>query len=224
MPDKIIPIRSSTQKFTEIEDVVDDLIMFTDGSCAMIMSTTAVNFGLLSEKEQESLIYAYAGLLNSLQFPIQLVIRTERKDVSSYLTQLESQAEKQSNLKLKSSINSYRLFVSTMVKERNVLDKKFYIVLPFSALEIGPSTSVLVGSKKRGLPAPKEQILNRAQTTLAPKRDQVTRLMGRIGLKAEQLSGQQIIKLYFSIFNPDTPIPDFSQSDIAAIKSGLEKT
>lgn len=223
MPEKIIPIRSSTQQFTEIEDVVDDLIMFIDGSCAMIMSTTAVNFGLLSEREQESLIYAYAGLLNSLQFPIQLVIRTERKDVSSYLTQLESQEEKQTNARLKASINSYRLFVSTMVKERNVLDKKFYIILPFSTLEIGPSTSVLVGSKKRGLPAPKDQILSKAQTVLAPKKDQITRLMGRIGLKAEQLTREQIVKLYFSIFNPDTPIPDFSQSDISAIKNGLEK-
>jgi wyosine [tRNA(Phe)-imidazoG37] synthetase (radical SAM superfamily) len=69
MPEPIIPIRSTTQRFTEIEDINHDIAMFSDGSCSMVLSTTAVNFGLLSENEQEALIYAYAGLLNSLSFP-----------------------------------------------------------------------------------------------------------------------------------------------------------
>ena len=85
MADTISPIRSSTQLFTEIADVDRDLVLFSDGSVALVIATTAVNFGLLSEKEQDAIIYAYAGLFNSLSFPIQLIIQTIHKDISAYL-------------------------------------------------------------------------------------------------------------------------------------------
>ena len=207
MAQPIIPIRSSTQVFTEIEDVRHDLVLFVDGSTAMILSTTAVNFGLLSEKEQEAIIYAYAGLLNSLSFPIQILVRSQHKDVTSYLGLLEEQEKKQKNPKLAGSINSYRLFVAETVKEKEVLDKKFYVVIPFSSLELGTSTKVLFGSKKRGLPYPKDYIYDKALMVLSPKRDQVVRLLHRIGLKATQLTNEQIVHLLFSIYNPGSPPP-----------------
>lgn len=206
---QIIPIRSSTQDFTEIEDVNHDVVLFVDGSTAMILATTAVNFGLLSEKEQEAMIYAYAGLLNSLSFPVQILIRSQHKDVTSYLRLLEEQEIKQKNPKLASSINSYRLFVAETVKEKKVLDKKFYVVIPFSSLELGTSTKVLFGSKKRGLPYPKEYIFDKALMVLSPKRDQLTRLLHRIGLRAMQLTNEQIVQLLFSIYNPESPAPSF---------------
>lgn len=208
MPKQIVPIRASTQRFTEIEDISNDIVMFADGSCAIVLSTTAVNFGLLSEKEQEGLIYAYASLLNSLTFPIQVLIRTQQKDISSYLELLKEQEQKQKNPKLANSISKYRTFVEQTVKERNVLDKKFYVVIPFSSLEIGVSTNVLFGSKKRGLPYPKEFIYDKATLVLSPKKDQLVRLLGRLGLRSEQLSTQQLMKLFFSIYNPGTPVPD----------------
>src|SRR3989344_9331461 len=199
---QIIPIRSSTQDFTEIEDVNHDVVLFVDGSTAMILSTTAVNFGLLSEKEQEAMIYAYAGLLNSLSFPIQILVRSQHKDVTSYLHLLEEQEKKQKNTKLATSIKSYRLFVAETVKEKEVLDKKFYVVIPFSSLELGTSTKVLFGSKKRGLPYPKEYIYDKALTVLTPKRDHITRLLNRLGLRGKQLTSEQLTRLFFSIYNP----------------------
>jgi hypothetical protein len=206
MPDKIVPIKASTQSFTEIETIEHDLVMFTQGSCVMVVSTTAVNFGLLSEKEQDAIIYAYAGLLNSLSFPIEILIRTQQKDVSAYLKTLEDGEKKQKNPKLASSMHSYRQFVAATVRERNVLDKKFYVVLPFSYLELGTSASVLFGgSKKHGLPFPKEYILERALTVLTPKKDHVIRLLGRIGLRAKQLDDEQLTRLFFEIYNQGAP-------------------
>lgn len=205
MAQTIIPIRSSTQVFTEIEDVDHDLIVFIDGSAAMILATTAVNFGLLSEKEQEAIIYAYAGLLNSLSFPIQILVRSQHKDVTSYLHLLEEQEKKQKNPKLAASIKSYRTFVAETVKEKEVLDKKFYVIIPFSSLELGVSTKILFGSKKKGLPYAKDFIYEKALIVLSPKRDQLVRLLHRIGLKASQLSSEQIVQLLFSIYNPGSP-------------------
>ena len=76
-----IAIRASTQQHLDIEDIQDDLIILKDGSCCLVIAATAINFGLLSEREQDATIYAYAGLLNSLTFSIQIVIRSQRKDI-----------------------------------------------------------------------------------------------------------------------------------------------
>lgn len=208
MPKNIIPIRSTTQAFTEIADVANNIVLFADGSAALIIATSAVNFGLLSEKEQEAIIYAYAGLLNSLSFPIQILIRSQHKDVTAYLHLLEEQEKKQKHPKLAKSIHDYRLFVASTVKEKEVLDKKFYIVVPFSSLEIGVSPKVLFGSAKKGLPYPKEYIYEKASTFLLPKRDHILRLLGRLGLKGTQLDNEHIIKLFFNAYNPGSPIPE----------------
>ncbi len=205
MTKRVIPIRSSTQTFTEIEDIDHDMVMFRDGSCAIVVATTAVNFGLLSEREQEVMIRSYAGLLNSLSFPIQIIVRSQHKDITHYLKLLETQEQQQKSPKLAKSIHDYRIFIASTVKEKDVLDKKFYIVIPFSSLELGVSTSVLFGSKKRGLPYPKEHVFERALTVLTPKADHILRLLGRLGLRGRQLDNDQLVRYFFLAYNPDSP-------------------
>lgn len=207
MTETIVPIRSSTQLFTEIETIDHNIVMYTDGSCSMVISATAVNFGLLSEKEQDAIIYAYAGLLNSLSFPIEILIRTQHKDVTAYLQTLEDREKIQKNPKLAAAMHGYRLFVAATVKEKDVLDKKFYIIVTFSYLELGVSANVLLGgSKKRGLPYPRPYIFERALTVLSPKGDQIIRLLNRIGLAAKQLTNTQLIRLYYEIYNQGAPV------------------
>src|SRR3990172_1490326 len=104
-------IRGTTQKFLEIEDIKDDLIVLRDGSCCLILQISAINFGLLSEEEQEAIISAYASLLNSLSFPIQLVIISKRKDVTSYLASLERAEAKTAEGKIREQIKKYRDFI-----------------------------------------------------------------------------------------------------------------
>lgn len=199
-----IPIRASTQEHLDIEDIREDLVILKDGSCCLILSVSAVNFGLLSEKEQEATIFAYAGLLNSLTFPIQILVRSQKKDVSSYLRLLQAQEEKQKNPKVKTQIAKYRAFIEATVKENNVLDKKFYIVIPFSTLELGVKGAApsLVG--KKTLPYPIDYILDKAKNSLYPKRDHLIRQLNRLGLKTHQLTTAQLIDLFYRIYNPDS--------------------
>lgn len=201
-----IPIRASTQEQLPIEDVKDNLVILKDGSCALVLAVSAVNFDLLSEREQDAIIYAYGALLNSLNFSIQIVIRSQKKDISSYLDLLAIQEVKKKDSPLVAGqIASYRTFVAEMVKKNNVLDKKFYVVIPFSALELGVGqtlTSLL--KKSTGLPFPKDYILQKAKISLFPKKDHLIRLFNRVGLKAKQLETNELIKLYFEIYNGET--------------------
>ena len=206
---KTLPITATTQQHLDIEDIVDDLVILKNGGAALILQTTAVNFGLLSETEQDAIIYAYGALLNSLNFPIQIVVRSRRMDISSYLELLKRQEEKQTNENLRFQMKKYRHFVESIIKENRVLDKRFYIVIPFSPLELGvkPATTSLLDlllpiKKRSSLPFPKDYILQKAKNSLYPKRDHIIRQLARIGLKAQQLTTQQLAELFYDIYNP----------------------
>lgn len=201
-----VAIRGSTQDHLEISDIRDDLIILKDGSVSLVIRVSAVNFGLLSESEQEAMIFAYAGLLNSLNFSIQIVIRSQRKDISKYVALLEKEEQKQANTLLREQIKKYREFIVQTVKENNVLDKKFYIVIPFSSLELGVSSatgSVLGLKKKQGLPMPIERILEKAKLSLLPKKDHLLRQFGRLGLRARQMTTPELVELFYDIYNHD---------------------
>lgn len=196
------PIRASTQDFLEIEDIVDDLVILRNGSAALVIATSAVNFGLLSEEEQDALIYAYASFLNSLSFPLQVVIHSNRMDISSYIEYVTAEEERATNQMRHDQIRRYKEFILSIVKENRVLEKKFYLVIPFYALELGLKEPITFSRGKRKLPFSKDYIISRAKTSLFPKRDHLLRQLGRIGLKGKQLSAQELIEFFYNLYNP----------------------
>ena len=208
-----IAIKGSTQEHLPIEDVVDGIVMMKDGSCSVVLSVSSVNFDLLSEEEQSSLVFAYGGIINSLNFPIQIIIQSHSKDVSSYLKNLQNMEEKQVNPQLKERIKQYREFIEETVKKNDVLSKSFYIAVTFSSLELGiKSGSVnaakmfLQKNKNQELPFTKEYILEKAKASLEPKRDHLMRLFSRLGLEIEVLNNKELIDLFYRTYNEETAV------------------
>lgn len=208
-----IAIRGTTQDHLPIEDIVDNMVLLKDGSCVSVMQISSVNFDLLSEREQSALVFAYGGILNSLNFPIQIVVYSNAKDVTYYLNNLKNAQEKQENPLLKERISYYRKFIEETVKKNDVLSKAFYVVLPFSILELGikgMQSQVFGGipafTKKeaKGLPFEKDYILDKAKASLAPKKDHLARLFSRLGLEIRTLNTKELIELFYRIYNEET--------------------
>ncbi len=204
MPDTAIT--STTQQFLDIYDITNDIVIMKDGSTSLIISVDALNFGLLAEEEQDAIIYSYASLLNSINYPIQILIKSQTKDVTKYLGLLEEEADKTTSKLKRHQINQYRNFVGELIQERNVLDKKFYVVIPANALEMGvvSAQSVIPGVKSSQIETfEKSYILEKAKNSLDPKRDHLISQFGRIGLYARQLTTQEIIQLFYTSYNPE---------------------
>lgn len=209
-----VAIRGTTQEHLDIFDIQDDIIILRDGSCALVIAATAINFDLLSTKEQDATIYAYAGLLNSLTFSIQIIIRSQKKDISSYLHLLDEAEQKETRKLIKEQIQKYRLFVKEIVQKNEVLDKKAYIAIPMSALELGITKTVSATFKpRRKLPFEKSYILDKAKVNLYPKRDHILRLLNHLGLKGRQLDTQELIQLFFNIYNPEITGQEFTSAE-----------
>lgn len=197
---------STTQQFLDIFDITNDLVILKDGTTSLILTVDAMNFGLLAEEEQDSIMYAYAGLLNSLNYSIQIIIRSQTKDVTGYLQLLKDQEDKSSDRMQQQRIRKYREFVSNLIRERNVLDKKFYVVIPAKPLELGilPPSSILPGKAVPNITgADRNIILEKAKNLLEPKRDHLIAQFARIGLYSRQLETQEIIQLFYLSYNPE---------------------
>ncbi len=179
---------NTTQQHLSIADISDDILLLKNGGGALVLQVSAVNFGLLSEREQMAIIYSFAQMLNSLSFSLQIMIHSERLNISSYLNLLEKAQKAQTNPLLSQLMTDYKQFVQATIKENEVLDKKFYIVVPLFSLELG-------------LTASKQNLEQKIKTVLLPRRDQIIRQLNRVGLKATQLTRQKLIELFYDIYN-----------------------
>lgn len=179
---------NTTQQHLSVKDIKEDILILKDGGGALVLQVGAVNFGLLSQREQMAIIGSFAQMLNSLSFSVQIVVHSERLNINSYLMLLDKAQKAQSNPLLSEMIISYRQFIQTTIRENDVLDKKFYVVIPLFSLELG-------------LTATKEALQQKIKTTLLPRRDQIIRQLSRVGLQATQLTGRELLELFYSIYN-----------------------
>ena len=204
IPDK--PLTSTTQDFVPVADITNDIVIYKDGGAALIMESSSLNFGLLSEKEQEAVIAAYAAMVNSLTFSVQIVVLTQKKDISSYLNFLDEQSKKITQPLLAKLMQDYKNFITESVKKKNVLGKRFFVVLYLSPLELGVAKSIAAVTKLSGpLPFTKSYVIKKAKIALYPRRDHLIRQAGRLGIKFKQLITPELINLFYSIYNPEKP-------------------
>lgn len=204
-------IHSTTQKFTEIVDFVDKIVVLEGSNAFMIIELTASNFALLSKREQDLRIYSYAGLLNSLSFPIQILIRNIRMDITNYLKELDEIIRNTKNPQLAGYIQYYRTFVQEMVTVNVVLTKAFYIVIPFSSLELGVANAAQTAAKK----TQSESFAAEAQKALETKAQALLGQLQKFASSARVLEREELIKLFYEIYNEGVTI-DMGQAQQGA--------
>ncbi len=199
---------SSTQEHLEIREIVDDIIITQSGSAALVLQTSAINFDLLAEYEQDSKVFAFAGLLNSLNFHIQILIRTRRIDISNYIDYLKNKENDTMTEGLKKQLHIYTEFIQKLIIENDVLDKNFFIVIPFNPGGDIPTAKILKSKKtkeeiQQNLQLKQEQLVEKAKIFLYPKRDHVLKQLSRMGLVGKQLTNKELISEFYTIYNPE---------------------
>lgn len=194
----------STQEHINIARIQDGVIITRDGGLRMVLLVSAVNFALKSEQEQNALIFQYQNFLNSLSFPIQIVIQSRQLDLSGYLAKLEERLTDETNELLQTQIEDYIEFVKKLVTIANIMDKKFFLVIPFDPPNLKQRSffDKLFHPKKTAvdisLPEFKryrEELLQRANVIMGG--------LSPLGIRSIPLDTQQLIELFYQTFNPE---------------------
>lgn len=202
-------ITSTTQEHLDILDVKNNFVVLKNGSVTAVLQTTAVNFDLLSEIEQDAIISAFSMLLNSITFPMQVVIRSKKLDITKYIERIIRTENKITDPLLKHQAEAYRKFVQDIIKRNEVLDKKFYIAINSgggSNLDMASNPfdflTRLLGTHAKRVNVNVDRVLQTSQVQLLPRVEHLTKEFNRIGVKARQLTTQELVELYFDIYNP----------------------
>lgn len=193
----------STQDHLDIEDIRNDLVVLKNGRVSVVIETSALNFELLDPREQDARIGAFAAFLNSIRFPIQIVIRTQKTDIAKYQDLLDSYKQRVSSESIARQVTIYKEFITKLTSTSQILDKRFITVIPSVKLPVETTSWIkqLFGKRKRVVNISK--LVSRASDELYPKRDHIINQYANLGVTAKQLKNDELIKLYYSIYEPD---------------------
>lgn len=207
------------------------MLIMNDGSFRAVISCESINFDLMSGREREGVEFSYQSFLNSLYFPVQIFIRSERVDIGPYLDKLVGLHRSQDNMLLGMLMEDYIGFIEDLSRETNIMDKHFYVVVPyFSAGDL----SALASASKSIFAAfakPQEQqhikidqaTYTKAKDELSNRLNAVTAGLFQMGIKARQLTTNELSALYYNTYNPDTAIREPLGNPDALIGTYIQK-
>lgn len=198
----------STQDTLLIAEIKDGIVIMKDGSLRGVILGSAINFDLMSSPEQESVESAYQGFLNSLHFPVQIVIKSQKIDISNYLEKLDGLQSQQPNELLATLMEDYIANIRSLVDDVNIMDKQFYVVVPYFPLVTDQKAPNLVKNIQAAFkPTPlitvTEEDFHKYKVELSQRMALAANGMSQMGLRAISLGTQELVDLYYSWYNPD---------------------
>ena len=203
---------SATQQFLEIQDIREGMLILKNNSIRGVMMVSSINFALKSEEEQTAVVYAYQNFLNSLDFSCQIVIQSRNINITPYLDTLKDLENKQTNELLKKQTSAYREFIKNMVVGDTVMTKSFYVVVPYTLMEIfgvgGAAKQFdflkkISGDKKNQQKEMNDSDFQRCKTQLWQRMEFLAMGLRRGGLEAIPLTTPELIELFWSIHHPE---------------------
>ena len=225
---------NSTQNMLQIAEIRDGIVIMNDGSFRSVIMVNSINFDLMSRSEQEAVEYNYQNFLNSLFFPIQIFIRSQKVDMAPYIQRLDKVRSEHDNMLLSLLMDDYVGYIEALSEQTNIMDKKFYIVIPFfphadvqkklsQSKNFVTGLGALFGSKEQhvvinevDLQKAKDELRNRVQTVLDG--------LLQCNIQSLPLDTQELIELYYDTYNPDTAtrqqLKNFGDMDIDIVGKG----
>jgi len=215
-----------------MSEIRENMVIMKDGSFRAVVACKSINFDLMSSREREGIEYSYQNFLNSLHFPVQIYIRSQRVDIGPYLDRLVQIRRGQDNMLLGVLMDDYINFIDVLSQEANIMDKSFFIVIPY--FPAGDLSNVrdqakgffgkLFAKQATGPTRIDRASYEKARDEIKNSVDLVTSGLFQMGVKSVQLNTKELGELYYNVYNPDTavrePLGNFENSTSTFVKKG----
>lgn len=198
----------SAQVFVPIKEIRSGIVILKDGSMRSVLLCSSLNFALKSEDEQSAIIMQFQNLLNSVEFPLQVFVQSRELDIRPYLALLENQIKEQTIELIKIQTREYIEFVKGFTENVNIMSKSFFVVVPYSPAAIsaakggvkGALGGLFGGAKEN----PEQKIIafEEHRSQLEQRIAVVSQNLARAGIRAVQLQTEELVELYYKLFNP----------------------
>lgn len=196
---------SAFQNFIRVSEIKKNVVVCQDGSLRAILAASSINFDLKSDKEQESIIFAFQGFLNSLDFPLQIVVSSKKFNVEPYLKNLEKQRRLSNNELLNNQIVDYSKFIQELVGMSSIMTKFFFVIVPFYAIESkkeGVLDKLYSSINKKKDVYQKRELFESCRGQLFQRVGQIVEGLSGIRIKSSLLETKELIELFYNNYNP----------------------
>lgn len=206
------PEQISTQNTLLFSEMRENTIIMNDGSFRAVIECQSINFDLMSSREREGIEFSYQNFINSLYFPVQILIRSRRVDIGPYLDRLSEIRRNQDNMLLNVLMDDYMDFIDILAQEANIMDKRFYVVVPYfpggdvNAMKQqakGLFSSFFSGKKNATVTKIDQVTYVKAKDEIKNRVDLVMSGLFQMGVKSQQLNTRQLGELFYRSYNPD---------------------
>jgi hypothetical protein len=224
--------QNTTQNSLLISEIRDGIVIMSDSSFRAVIACKSINFDLMSSREREGVEFSYQNFLNALYFPIQIFIRSQRVDIGPYIDRLATIRRAQDNMLLNVLMDDYINFIDILSQEANIMDKSFFIVVPFfpegdlnSLKEQGKGFfGKIFAQPKTTATKIDKAAYDKAKDEIKNRVDSITSGLFQLGVKSVQLNTKELGELYYNMYNPDTavrePLGDFENVTATYVKKG----
>lgn len=202
--------KMSTQLHLKISEIRDNTVVLKNSGLRSVLKTSSVNLNLKSEQEQNAVIYSYQNFLNTLEFPVQIVVRSKKLDIDNYIEKLKKLGVQQTNPLLQKQTFEYIEYISRLVEYADIMEKEFYVVIPQDPYGeekkgflstfwgyIFPEDSVAKIKKRHS------QFEN-LKKSLSQRMNTVKAGLENCNLQVTELNTQELIELFYEVYNPST--------------------
>jgi hypothetical protein len=216
------PVNPNTSQNTlQIAEVRENMVVMRDGSFRAVVACKSINFDLMSSKEREGVEYSYQNFLNSLYFPVQIFIRSQRVDIGPYIDRLVTMRRNQDNMLLGVLMDDYINFIDVLSQEANIMDKSFFIAIPYyPAGDLSDLRDQAKGFFGKLFAKPSSETIKIDEASYAKSKDEIGNRVNAVmsglyqmGVQSVQLNTKELGELYYNVYNPDTavrePLGDF---------------
>ena len=197
----------STQKYLPFREIKNNAVIMNDGSMRAVLLVSSINFALKSEDEQNALVSGYVSFVNTIDFPVQIVIQSRRIKIENYLARIKEVEKKQTNELLRLQTIDYRNYISDLVKLGDIMSKKFYMVIPFSVVESKKKSFwerfqelfipiTIISQEKEKFQSNLNELFTRVE--------HVRMGLTSMGINSAILDTQSLIEMYYNLYNPKT--------------------
>ncbi len=190
----------ASQNFVPIKSIREGVVFLGDNEYRSVVMVSSINLSLKGENEQTAILSQFQNFFNSLDFPIQIYSKSRRTDIDPYLKSLNERLNMVEGELIKLQIVEYIAYIKSFTEENNIMNKQFYVIVPYLAPTISSSSLMNFGDKKEeggemaGFYRIKEQIYERMSVVKSG--------LSRCGLKTTDMDTEDLIQLYYEILNP----------------------
>jgi len=200
--------KNTTQDFVPLRDIKDNVVILKNGQMFMVLLASSINFALKSADEQEAILRQFQSFLNTLDFSLQFYIQSRKLNIDPYLKLLEEREPKQDNDLMRIQLREYMQFVKTFTTEVEVMSKSFFVVIPYTSAAANLQSNFsdfkkLIGGKKGVYFDDKNFAEHKLQ--LEQRVTLVEQGLSRVGVRTIALQNEELVELYYHIFNPGDP-------------------